>query len=81
MSIQLPHEINILEKKYYPSGIFESEVRYIEMERGDVLFFHSCLLHSSGNNISDIIRFSLQARYLCADSESDASMGKRIEVL
>jgi ectoine hydroxylase-related dioxygenase (phytanoyl-CoA dioxygenase family) len=74
------HDVNVLQKKYYPSNIFGREVRYVEMKRGDVLFFHSCLLHSSGNNISDLIRYSVQARYLSANSGSDASMGKRIVI-
>ena len=76
----IPHDVNVLEKKYYPSDIFTRDVRYIEMQRGDVLFFHSCLLHSSGNNISDIIRFSIQARFLPARCESDTIMGKRIKL-
>jgi ectoine hydroxylase-related dioxygenase (phytanoyl-CoA dioxygenase family) len=76
----LAHDTSALGKKYYPSTIFGREVRYVEMHRGDVLLFHSCLLHSSGINISDTIRFSVQARYLCADAISDASMGKRIAI-
>lgn len=76
----ISHDVNVLAKKYYPSSIFGREVRYIEMKRGDVLFFHSCLLHSSGNNISEVIRFSVQARYLSASADSDISMGKRIAI-
>ena len=76
----IPHDVNVLKKKYYPSTIFDQEVRYVEMKYGDVLFIHSCLLHSSGNNVSDGIRFSVQARYVRARDESDASMGERIAV-
>ena len=76
----LLHDVNVLQKKFYPSSIFGREVRYVEVKRGDVLFFHSCLLHSSGNNISNVIRYSVQARYLCANSESDPLMGERITI-
>jgi len=76
----IPHDVHVLKKKYYPSDIFARDVRYMEMKRGDVLFFHSCLLHSSGNNISNTIRFSIQARFLPASCESDAGMGKRIKI-
>ena len=75
----MDHDVNVLKKKWYPSDIFNRELRYVEMQRGDVLFLHGCVLHSSGNNISDTIRFSIQARYLSASSESDPGMGKRIQ--
>jgi ectoine hydroxylase-related dioxygenase (phytanoyl-CoA dioxygenase family) len=39
------------------------EVRYIEMRKGDILLFHAHLLHSSSLNITDRVRFSVQARY------------------
>jgi len=76
----IPHNEPTLGKKFYPSDIFDRPVQYVEMKRGDVLFFNSCLLHSSGNNISDTIRFSIQSRYLGTDAESDQAMGKRITV-
>jgi ectoine hydroxylase-related dioxygenase (phytanoyl-CoA dioxygenase family) len=76
----ITHDVPVLGKKFYPSGIFDRPVRYVEMKRGDVLFFNSQLLHSSGNNISDEIRFSIQSRYAGADVESDAAMGSRIPV-
>ena len=76
----VPHDIPALGKKYYPSSIFENEVKYVQMKRGDVLFFHSCLLHSSGNNIGDSIRYSIQSRYTPARCESDAGMGERISL-
>ncbi len=76
----ITHDTTILQKKIYPSDIFDREVRYVEMKRGDVLFFHGCLLHSSGNNISDVIRYSVQARYLATSHESDPGMGKRIAI-
>lgn len=39
------------------------EIRMCEMERGDVLLFHSLLLHSGQVNLSDRVRFSVQVRY------------------
>lgn len=74
----IEHDVNILGKKFYPSTIFDREVRYVEMKRGDVLFFDACLLHSSGNNIGNAIRYSVQARYTVADHDSDLEMGKRV---
>lgn len=77
----IEHNMNILKKKYYPESIFDNEVRYVEMKRGDALFFHSQLLHSSGNNISDRIRYSIQARYIRSSAKSDPAMGKRLDIL
>lgn len=74
----IPHDKPLLGKKFYPSKIFNREVRYVEMNRGDVLFFHGCLLHSSGFNLGSTIRFSIQARYLKSSEESDPGMGNRI---
>lgn len=76
----LEHDMTVLGKRHYPSGIFDHPVQYVEMQRGDVLFFDACLLHSSGNNISDTIRFSIQARFQEADRETHPAMGKRIPV-
>jgi ectoine hydroxylase-related dioxygenase (phytanoyl-CoA dioxygenase family) len=67
-------------KRHYPSGIFDREVRYVEMRRGDLLLFHSLLLHSSGINLSDCARLSLQPRYTCLDDETDPSMGEVISI-
>lgn len=58
----VPHEISIGKKKL-PHGIYDREIRYVEMEAGDVLFFSSYLLHSSNLNFSDQIRYSIQLRY------------------
>ena len=74
----IAHDTPVLGKKHYPSSIFDKNVRYVEMKRGDALFFDARLLHSSGNNIGDAIRFSVQARYQEADVESDKNMGERI---
>lgn len=76
----LDHDKTILAKRHYPSGIFEREVRYVEMKRGDLLLFNSLLLHSSGINISDRARLSVQARFSRMDAPTDASMGKVIPI-
>lgn len=76
----LTHDNIVLDKRHFPSGIFDREVRYIEMKKGDVLLFHSCLLHSSGVKVSDVCRFSIQARYTRAEDPVDASMGALINV-
>jgi ectoine hydroxylase-related dioxygenase (phytanoyl-CoA dioxygenase family) len=76
----LEHDGQALTKRHYPSGIFDREVRYVEMRRGDLLLFHSLLLHSSGINLSDRVRLSLQSRYTCLHDETDASMGPVIPI-
>ena len=58
----VPHEI-VIGKKKLPEGIYDREIRYIEMDAGDILFFSSYLLHSSNLNFSDQIRYSIQLRY------------------
>lgn len=43
--------------------IDESELVSVEVERGDALFFSTFLLHQSGTNVSDRIRWSCHFRY------------------
>ncbi len=57
-----PHTLKV-GKKTLPVSCYENEIRYVEMSRGDALFFSSYLLHSSSLNISDEIRYSIQLRY------------------
>lgn len=38
-------------------------LQLVSMKRGDVLFFHSLLLHSGQVNFSDRVRYSVQVRY------------------
>ncbi len=71
----LEHPNKVLGKRDYPSGIFDREVRYVECQKGDVLLFHSCLLHSSSLNLSDSIRFSVNARYTRTAEPTDDGMG------
>jgi len=60
---KIPHTYLSVGKKSLPSAIYENEIRYVEMKRGDVLFFSSFLLHASSLNFSDEIRYSFQLRY------------------
>ncbi len=59
---EVPHTMKV-GKKTLPASVYENEIRYVEMARGDALFFSSYLLHSSSLNISDKIRYSIQLRY------------------
>lgn len=76
----LKHDNLVLQKRHFPSGIFDREVRYVEMKKGDLLLFHSCLLHSSGVNVSNVCRFSVQARYTRTEEPVDPAMGQLIPV-
>lgn len=76
----LEHDREVFGKRHYPSGIFGREVRYVEMQRGDLLLFHSLLLHSSGLNMSPTPRLSIQARYSALSAPTDPSMGSVIPV-
>lgn len=76
----LEHDQEVLGKRHFPSGVFDREVRYVEMKRGDLLLFHSLLLHSSGLNMSPTVRISIQARYSALSAPTDQSMGSVIPV-
>tara|TARA_B110000046_G_scaffold22868_1_gene21621 strand:+ start:3741 stop:4598 length:858 start_codon:yes stop_codon:yes gene_type:complete len=52
------------------SEIPESDYVSIDVKKGDVLFFSSLLVHRSGNNITDNIRWSMHFRYNDADEET-----------
>ena len=41
----------------------------VELEAGDVLFFHSRTLHAAGRNVSDTVKRSLVFTYRAADNE------------
>lgn len=69
------HDGEALGKRHYPSAVFHREVRYVEMKRGDILLFQALLLHSSGLNISETARLSMQARYTPLGAPADPSMG------
>jgi hypothetical protein len=70
----LDHDVTVLGKRHFPSGVFDREVRYVEMHAGDLLLFHSRLLHSSGLNLSSSIRFAVNARFAPSDHQSDSGM-------
>jgi ectoine hydroxylase-related dioxygenase (phytanoyl-CoA dioxygenase family) len=53
----------------------ESEYLSIEVKKGDVLFFSAFLVHRSGNNISDNIRWSMHFRYNDANETSFLNRG------
>jgi phytanoyl-CoA hydroxylase len=44
-------------------GLRDDQYESIEMEAGDVLFFSAFLIHRSGNNVTDSIRWSCHFRY------------------
>ncbi len=70
----LEHDKVVLGKRHYPSKVFDREVRYVEIKKGDILLFHSCLLHSSNLNLSNAIRFSAQPRYTRTTEPTDPGM-------
>lgn len=74
----LDHDVVVLGKRHAPRGIYDREVRYVEMRKGDALLFHSLLLHSSNLNFSESIRYSVQPRYSPAHLPTDPNMGNRI---
>lgn len=51
--------------EWYRKVVFKKEIEFIpvEVKAGDALFFSSFLLHQSGDNITDSIRWSCHFRY------------------
>jgi ectoine hydroxylase-related dioxygenase (phytanoyl-CoA dioxygenase family) len=76
----LDHDMEVLGKRHFPSSVFGREVRYVEMQKGDLLLFHSLLLHSSSLNMSSTVRLSIQARYSALSAPTDPAMGQLILV-
>jgi len=76
------HDKPLLGKKFIPSdpGIYQRAVRYVEMKRRDLLLFNALLLHSSGNNISDRLRLSVQTRFSRVSEPGDPGMGALMRV-
>lgn len=70
---KIPHNLRV-GKKDMPTGIYDREVRLIEMKRGDALFISSYLIHSSNLNISNQIRYSVQLRYTTGALEPSTEM-------
>lgn len=61
-------------KKQIPPSIFSHPVKYLEINRGDALIFHTLLLHSGSLNISEQIRYSIQFRYSSEGSSMSNQM-------
>ena len=72
------HDVTVLAKRHFPSAHLDRAIRLVEIEKGDVLFAHSCLLHSGNINLSDAPRYSVQARYTLLGEQTDPSMGEVI---
>jgi ectoine hydroxylase-related dioxygenase (phytanoyl-CoA dioxygenase family) len=76
---KVPHTLKV-GKKTLPADGYDNEIRYVEMARGDVLFFSSFLLHASSLNISDEIRYSIQLRYSSSLKSQSSEMKGIISV-
>jgi ectoine hydroxylase-related dioxygenase (phytanoyl-CoA dioxygenase family) len=76
----VPHDLK-LGKRDVPSAVFDREIRMVELERGDLLLFDSLLLHSGNLNMSDSMRYSIQARYTPAGQAVDPGMGGAVPVV
>jgi phytanoyl-CoA hydroxylase len=50
-------------QKYVDLALKTMELVYVELEAGDILFFHSNLLHRSEANLSDKARWSMISCY------------------
>lgn len=80
-------EQNGAAQRYVDLALKTMELVYVELEAGDVLFFHSNLLHRSEANLSDRPRWSLISCYNRAsnigynDSASSSSSITPIEVV
>jgi hypothetical protein len=75
----LDHDL-VIGKRHVPRAALGREIRLAEMEAGDLLLFHSCLVHSSNLNVSDCIRYSVQARFVPLGAPVDPGMGEAIPV-
>ncbi len=73
------HDLEI-GKRHVPRSALDREIRLVQTQTGDILLFHSLLVHSSNLNLSDRIRYSIQARYSRASVEVDPGMKGAIPV-
>jgi len=48
-----------------------AQAQFVELDRGDVLFFHSRLLHAAGCNQTDTVKLSLVFTYHCSDNAAE----------
>jgi ectoine hydroxylase-related dioxygenase (phytanoyl-CoA dioxygenase family) len=70
----LIHDLEI-GKRHVPRAALGREIRLVEMSVGDLLIFHSHLVHSSNLNVSESVRYSVQARFVPTGGAVDAGMG------
>jgi len=75
----LPHDL-VIGKRHVPRLALDREIRLVEMAAGDLLLFHSHLVHSSNLNVSDTIRYSVQARFAPLGGAVDPGMGQATPV-
>lgn len=59
----LTHNMELNGRKTIKTPPLSLGINVLPMRRGDVLFFHSLLLHSGQPNLSDRVRYSVQIRY------------------
>lgn len=75
----LPHDL-VIGKRHVPRAALGREIRLVEMAAGDLLLFHSHLVHSSNLNLSETIRYSVQARFAPVGGAVDPAMGGAVPV-
>jgi phytanoyl-CoA hydroxylase len=75
----LDHDLEI-GKRHVPRAVLDREIRLVQTHAGDILLFHALLVHTSNLNLSDGIRYSIQARYSRASEAVDPGMGGSIAV-
>jgi phytanoyl-CoA hydroxylase len=56
-------------------GLSDQQYQSVEINAGDVLFVSACLVHRSGNNVTDSIRWSCHFRY--NDSEKTTFVSRK----
>jgi len=59
----LTHNMELNGRKTIKTPPLSLGINILPMRRGDVLLFHSLLLHSGQVNLSDRVRYSVQVRY------------------
>ena len=73
------HDLEI-GKRHVPRAALDREMRLVQTKVGDLLLFHALLVHTSNLNLSDSIRYSVQARYSRASERVDPGMQGAIPV-
>jgi ectoine hydroxylase len=73
------HDIAVGKRKV-AGALFDRDIRLVEMRRGDLLLFDALLLHSGNVNLSDTVRYSIQARYSPPGQPVDPGMGAPVAI-